>query len=528
MPTVRAVAYCRFSSDNQRDGYSIEAQLAAIRSYCSSEGIELVREYVDEARSGTNDRRDSFQSMISDASSGEFSCVIVHKLDRFSRDRLDFAIYKKILKDHGVSLRSVLERIDDTPESIILESMLEGMAEYYSRNLSRETLKGLRVRASKGLAVNNRPFGLDVDSEGHFSTNPSLAPIVREIFDRVASGESLTSVARSLNEKGLRGRRGSEFSYNSIQKIIRNTLYYGDYTFRGEVVAHGCCEPIVSLEEWTLANSKLKDNKNAVYARHRQEDYLLTGLLYCGRCGAHYSGHCSHGGSGKVYRRYRCTNSAHHKCDAPVVNKEALESYVLAAIEYDLGSGEVVPELTRQLQARLKERARATSVEPIKKELESIKSQSTRLLDLYLAGGLEKDAFVIKNKELLERRARLESELKSAQRTAVVLSEDIVRSAIKYYFESIRADAESGARGIVAFLNAIIERVVLYPDYIEIIYKIKTPDGGSFTNKVSRSALSANSGCIVYRLSARHCISSFRAEGLTFCPSDVVNYKLLE
>ena len=525
MPTVKAAAYCRFSSDNQRDGYSIEAQLTAIRSYCEKEGISLVREYVDEARSGTTDQRDAFQSMISDSASGEFNCVIVHKLDRFSRDRLDFAIYKKILKDHDVALRSVLERIDDTPESVIMESLLEGMAEYYSRNLSRETLKGLKVRASKGLAVNNRPFGLDVDKEGHFHQNPALAPIVREIFDRVASGESLTSVARSLNEKGLRGRRGSLFSYNSIQKIIRNTLYYGDYTFRGEVVARGCVEPIVTLEEWTLANSKLKDNKNAVYARHRQEDYLLTGLLFCGRCGAHYSGHCSHGGSGKIYRRYRCTNSAHHKCDAPVVNKEALEAFVLSAIEYDLGAGEVVPELTRQLQARLKERARAVSVDPIKKELASIESQSARLLDLYLAGGLEKDAFITKNNALIEKRKRLELELKSAQKASIVLSEDVVRAAIKYYFESVRVDAEFGARGIVAFLNAVIERIVMYPDYIEIVYKIKTPDGGSFTNKVSRSALSANSGCIVYRLSARHYISSFRAEGLVL--SDFIEYTLL-
>ena len=527
MPTVRAVAYCRFSSDNQRDGYSIEAQLSAIRSYCDSEGLVLVHDYVDEARTGTNDRRDAFQQMISDSSSGEFDCVVVHKLDRFSRDRLDFAIYKKILKDHNVSLRSVLERIDDTPESIIMESMLEGMAEYYSRNLSRETIKGLKVRASKGLAVNNRPFGLDVDAEGHFHKNEALAPIVREIFDRVSSGESLTAVARSLNERGLRGRRGSLFSYNSIQKIIRNTLYYGDYTFRGEVVAHACVEPIVTLEEWSLANSKLGDNKNKAYARHRQEDYLLTGLLWCGLCGAHYSGHCSHGGSGKVYRRYRCTNSAHHKCSASVINKEALEAYVLVRVEYDLGTGAIVPELTRQLQERLKARAKETSIEPIKKELAAIQSKSSRLLDAYLAGVIDRDAFAIKNTELKTKKERLELELKSANRVFITLSEDVVRAAIKYFFESLRADPSIGLHSMSQLLNAVIERIVVYADSIEIIYKIKTPEGSFFSSKLSRSALSANSGCICYRLSARHCISSFRAEGLVFRPSDLIKYTLL-
>src|SRR5690554_2580811 len=98
---MRAVAYCRFSSEQQRDGYSIEAQKRAIDDYCAREGYTLIDYYVDEARSATNDDRAAFQAMIADSSSKRFQAVIVHKLDRFARDRYDSAIYKKKLKDNG-------------------------------------------------------------------------------------------------------------------------------------------------------------------------------------------------------------------------------------------------------------------------------------------------------------------------------------------------------------------------------------------------------------------------------------------
>ena len=141
MSLTYVVAYARFSSDNQREE-SIDAQLRAIRQYCQQHDYILLDTYVDEARSATTDDRPAFQQMVKDSASGDWSAVIVHKLDRFSRNRYDSAIYKKQLKDNGVHVESVLERLDDSPESVILESLLEGMSEYYSKNLAREVLKG--------------------------------------------------------------------------------------------------------------------------------------------------------------------------------------------------------------------------------------------------------------------------------------------------------------------------------------------------------------------------------------------------
>jgi site-specific DNA recombinase len=130
---MKAVAYARYSSDNQREE-SIDAQLRAIREYAEKENILIVHEYTDEARSATTDKRPAFQQMMADLKTARVGAVIVHKLDRFSRDRYDSAFYKREMKKAGVRLISVLERLDDSPESIILESVLEGMSEYYSRN----------------------------------------------------------------------------------------------------------------------------------------------------------------------------------------------------------------------------------------------------------------------------------------------------------------------------------------------------------------------------------------------------------
>lgn len=136
----KGVLYARYSSDNQRSE-SIDAQVRAMKEYCKRKNIEIVDIYVDEAKSATTDKRPAFQQMIADSSKRIFDAVIVHKLDRFARNRYDSAFYKRELKKNGVNLYSVLENLDDSPESIILESVLEGMSEYYSQNLSRETKK---------------------------------------------------------------------------------------------------------------------------------------------------------------------------------------------------------------------------------------------------------------------------------------------------------------------------------------------------------------------------------------------------
>jgi len=203
---LKAVAYCRYSSDNQREE-SIEAQVRAIEEYAEKNNIEIIRIYADEAKSATTDDRPQFLQMIKDSEMNIFQAVIVHKLDRFARNRYDNAFYKRLLKKNGIRLISVLEPLDDSPESIILESVLEGMAEYYSRNLAREVMKGLKENAFQakfngGIA----PLGYDI-KDGYYVINEKEAEAVKLIFKMYNDGYSYGCIIDELNLRGYKTKK---------------------------------------------------------------------------------------------------------------------------------------------------------------------------------------------------------------------------------------------------------------------------------------------------------------------------------
>ena len=159
-----AALYARFSSDNQREE-SIDAQIRACREYAKNNGLEVVNVYTDSAKTGTNSNREGFQKMIADSAKREFRYIIVHKLDRFARNRYDSAVCKRQLQMNGVSVLSVIENLADSAEGRMMEAVLEGMAEYYSANLAREVQKGLKENALKCMHTGGQPpLGYDGDS----------------------------------------------------------------------------------------------------------------------------------------------------------------------------------------------------------------------------------------------------------------------------------------------------------------------------------------------------------------------------
>lgn len=145
---MKAVIYARYSSDNQREE-SIEGQLRECTAYCDKNDITVLRTYIDRAMSAKTDHRPDFQRMIKDSAKGLFDAIIVWKLDRFARNRYDSAHYKAQLRKYGVKVLSATENISDGPEGIILESMLEGMAEYYSAELAEKVIRGHTENALK-------------------------------------------------------------------------------------------------------------------------------------------------------------------------------------------------------------------------------------------------------------------------------------------------------------------------------------------------------------------------------------------
>ena len=304
---MRGVIYARYSSDNQREE-SIEGQIRENTAYAEKNGITIVGHYIDRALSARTDDRPEFQRMIADSSKKMFDVIIVWKLDRFSRNRYDSARHKATLRKYGVKVVSATEAIADGPSGILMESVLEGMAEYYSAELAEKITRGMTENALKCKYNGSHvPFGFVIDENRNYQINETLAPIVVEIYERYASGEAIKSIIDDLNARGLKTSKGAKFGNNSIHSILTNRMYMGEYHF-GEIIIPNGIPAIVPQDLFDRVQEKIEKNKKTP-ARHKAEDdYLLTTKLFCGHCGAYMCGESGRGRSGKVYHYYKCVS----------------------------------------------------------------------------------------------------------------------------------------------------------------------------------------------------------------------------
>ena len=255
--------------------------------------------------------------MVKDSAKGLFDVIIVWKLDRFARNRYDSAHYKAQLRKYGVKVLSATENISDGPEGIILESMLEGMAEYYSAELSEKVIRGHTENALKCKYNGGTPtFGYIIDSERHYQIDPRTAPVVLEIFTRYDKGATMKGIMVWLNKAGVTTVRGKKVDLNFVAAVLHNRKYIGEYSYR-HIVTPGGIPSIVPQDLFDRVQQKTAKNKKAP-ARHKAEDdYLLTTKLFCGTCKAFMAGKSGTSSTGTKYHCYRCVNTKKHKtCNA--------------------------------------------------------------------------------------------------------------------------------------------------------------------------------------------------------------------
>lgn len=323
--------YARFSSHNQTE-QSIEGQVRVCKEFCKRNNIQIVEIYADRATSASKDldKRTEFLRMIKDSEKDDFQSVVVYKLDRFARSRYDSATYKYKLKKNGVQLISATENITDSPEGIILESVLEGMAEFYSAELSQKINRGLRESAYKHNSIGGAiPLGYKtVDKK--LVIDEETAPIVREAFERYANGEKVADICRVFNARGLRTSKGTEFGKSSFSKIFCNEKYIGVYQFH-EYRAENAVPAIIDKELWDRVQAIRGTRKHKPGQYKAKHVYLLSGKLFCGHCGSHMNGNSgsidSKHKSGYLY--YACYGKKNfHKCTKKNVRKEWIERIV--------------------------------------------------------------------------------------------------------------------------------------------------------------------------------------------------------
>ncbi|MCX8131020.1 MAG: recombinase family protein [Clostridia bacterium] len=350
-----------------------------------------MRFHSDETRSGTSDNREQFQRMIEDSIKRTFNVVNVHKQDRFARNRYDSAIYKKKLKDNGIKFISVLERFDDSPESILLESLVEGMAEYYSANLARETMKGLKENAHQCKFNGGRwPLGYSITDEGRYEINPLEAIIVQKIFNMYADGYSYQDLCNRLNSDGYRTHIGKLFSKNCLHDILTNERYTGVYVFNkavkkskrklkdeAEVIRiPGGIPAIIDNKTFERVKLRMKVQASQKAKNKAKVNYLLTGLLFCGECGSAMVGN-RRTRADKVYASYECGGRKRkHDCKAKSITKEKIEAQVLEKLEKEILSNESIDMLTEMVLEYAENNLKEVflHVETLAKEMKEVQS----------------------------------------------------------------------------------------------------------------------------------------------------------
>ena len=489
----KAAVYARFSSDNQRDE-SIDAQLRAIQKYCEQNEIVVVGEYIDRARSATTDDRPEFLRMIEDSGEGKFNLVIVHKLDRFARNRFDSSHYRRKLEKNGVVLVSVLENLDDSPESIMMESVLEGMAEYYSRNLAREVRKGMNENALKcqtngGIA----PFGFKINKETKkYEINEDEAPAVRFIFESIAEGMSYEQVIKELNRMGYKTHAGKDFGKNSLNSILTNEKYKGVYIFNrrpskdayGHVNSHANKYPdeiiriedgiprIVSDELFESVTKIMKRRSDLNPIKKHKRTYLLTGKIVCGLCGHRYTGGTKHGGKDKLYEyiSYSCCNK-HNKtydtCKNRDIRRDELEDFVIREILRVVLADERIPELVKKYRESYSERLSASNTEIAGMEA-NIKQLTTKIGNIVQVISKTGSEALLTELEALEKeKARIENELNDVKSrlNGELISEEELTAAYRKARELFLNGSPEEKRQLI---NLYLEKVVVYEQYVEV------------------------------------------------------------
>ena len=447
-----ACLYVRFSSHNQTE-QSIEGQTRVCQEFCQRHNIKIVEIYADRATSASKntEKRVSFLKMIKDSEKGLFDAVVVYKLDRFARSRYDSATYKYRLKKNGVQLISATENITNSPEGIILESVLEGMAEFYSAELSQKINRGMRESAYKHNSIGGAlPLGYKtVDKK--LVIDEKTAPIVREAFTMYAEGHSVAEICRIFNARGYKTSKGTEFGKNSFSKIFRNERYIGTYTYH-DYRAEDTIPAIIDRDLWDRVQLRLKKVKNSPGRNKAKRVYLLSGKLFCGHCGESMNGNCN----GNKYAFYECygKKSKYNGCQKRNLRKEYIERLV-AQDALSLLTDENIEHLATVACERNDYEIETGSPIPVIKDRIHQTEVSINNLTKAIETGATPDALVKRMVELEREKKDLSAQLKKEEELVVPLEKEQVIFWLEKFKDGDIEDEEFCRLLIDLFVNSV-------------------------------------------------------------------------
>lgn len=468
---MNGIIYARYSDHSQREE-SIEGQIRECKEYAERSGITIIGVYIDRALSAKTDNRPEFQRMIKDSAKGLFDVVLVWKLDRFARNRYDSAHYKAVLRKNGAKVVSAKENISEGPEGIILESMLEGYAEYYSAELFQKIHRGQHENALKGR--NNGggiPLGYLLGDEQKLTVDPLTAPLVVEIFKRYAEGETVRSIVEDLNSRGLFTRHNKPFSMGSFNALLKNRKYIGEYQYQ-DVVTPGGIPAIVPEDLFYRVQARMDKSKRAPARTKTEEDFLLTTKLFCGRCGKMMIGESGTSHTGKIHYYYKCSDAKRKRgCKKKAVKKDWIERAAVVLTVNRVLKDEEISRIADRLVALQDQED--SFLPSLRQHLAETEKGLENLLDAIQQGLLTPSTK--KRLDALEaRKEELEAGIMEAELNKPRYTKDEMVCYISQFKYGDTEDKEYQRRIIDTFINSIY----LFDDKIVFTYNYK---GGTET-----------------------------------------------
>lgn len=458
-----AVIYARYSCDNQSE-QSIEGQIRVCQDYAQRNNIVILNTYIDRTMTGTNDLRPDFKKMIQDSSRKEWDYVLVYKLDRFSRNKFESTIHKKTLKDNGVKVLSAMENIPDTPEGIILESLLEGMNQYFSAELSQKVKRGMHETRLKGFWQGGTlRYGYKLDGR-KIVIDEEQAEVVRYIFNEYAKGVVLREIIITLTEHGVL-HKGKPFAMNTVYSMLRNEKYLGIYQ-NGEEVIDYLYPQIVPNEVFEKVRKIINSNKNG--KKSLAVNYLLRNKMKCGYCGESLIGECgtSKNGERKFYYKCRGRKALRNGCKQQPLRKDLLENLIVDTVMEELCKPAQIDKIVKYLvksQDSLQERNSALSI--LEKEQRQVENSINNVLSA-IERGIITNGTSKRLKELETRQEEIERLiLIERSKTVIKLSEKDIRAFYETAFELEP----------LMLINYAIKQIKVYNDCIEIELNTPTP-----------------------------------------------------
>ena len=466
-----AIAYYRFSSHSQNEA-SIDQQRELAHEWADAHGFKIVQEYEDAAISGTTDARPGFQQMLSEVAKIRPHTLIMWKTDRLGRDKYVLAMAKKKIRDAGCEIHLLAEHIPtEGPEGVLIEGLMEAMAEYYSRQLSQNIQRGMDYNAQHALYNGHKLFGYDVDrSTKKYIPDPNTAPFVQWAFTEYASGKPLKTIAEEMNAQGLRTPRNAKFSVNMLNKMLKNRAYIGEY-HHGDIVVAGGMPVLVDEATFDRAQRRFAENKRKGSQRAHGMDgsdaprYWLTGKLYCGECGSTMQGVSGTSKTGRTYYYYYCSAQRRKECHLHKARKQDLEDMVLFALHNIVDDEENVTALAldaaEYYEKSHDDTAYLEALEAKRKEVEKSLANLVKVIEK----GVVSDTVTERLTQLEEQKSALNDAIET-ENVRVSLCED--KHSIQAYFDKfLHADVNDPEIRDQVF-EYFVDKVYLYDDKLVV------------------------------------------------------------